>query len=367
MDKLFGGLSKLIKLDNVVIDNHMFRLHYKFTVALLIAFSLIVTSRQYIGDPIDCISRDDIPSNLLDTFCWIHSTFSIVGAWNKTVGVHVPYPGVDKSTPDEKRVYHKYYQWVCFVLFLQAILFYIPRYIWKIAEGNKIRALIMELDCPILPDEKKVERRKLLVNYLIANLHLHGFYAFQYFFCEFLLLVNVLSQMYLIDRFLGGEFSTYGYSVLAFSEWDPAVRYDPMIRVFPRLAKCTFHRYGSSGDIQKHDAMCILPINIINEKIYVFLWFWFNVLAFITSIVLTYRCALWIWPQTRASVLKSRARLTAPEYLDIVLSHCRMGDWFLLDVLCKNMEPTNYRDLIADLAKKLDTRYNGKVGGHELV
>ena len=24
---------------------------------------------------------------------------------------------------------------------------------------------------------------------------------------------------------------------------------------------------------QKHDALCMLPINVVNEKIYVFLWF----------------------------------------------------------------------------------------------
>ena len=27
---------------------------------------------------------------------------------------------------------------------------------------------------------------------------------------------------------------------------------------------------------------CVLPINIINEKIYIFMWFWFAVLAIIT-------------------------------------------------------------------------------------
>jgi hypothetical protein len=41
--------------------------------------------------------------------------------------------------------YHKYYQWVCFVLFLQAALFYIPRYLWKSSEGGKIRMLVQEL------------------------------------------------------------------------------------------------------------------------------------------------------------------------------------------------------------------------------
>ncbi len=46
------------------------------TVIVFIMASLLVTSRQYFGDPIDCIV-DDIPGNVMDTYCWIHSTFSI--------------------------------------------------------------------------------------------------------------------------------------------------------------------------------------------------------------------------------------------------------------------------------------------------
>ena len=47
-----------------------------------------------------------------------------------------------------------------------------------------------------------------------------------------------------------------------------------MIYIFPRMTKCTFHKFGASGEVEKHDALCILPLNIVNEKIYIFLWFW---------------------------------------------------------------------------------------------
>jgi hypothetical protein len=39
-----------------------------------------------------------------------------------------------------------------------------------------------------------------------------------------------------------------------------------MTRVFPRMAKCIYRKFGASGTIQTHDALCILPINVINEK-----------------------------------------------------------------------------------------------------
>ena len=31
------------------------------------------------------------------------------------------------------------------------------------------------------------------------------------------------------------------------------------------MTKCTFHKFGTSGEIEKHDAMCILPLNIGNH------------------------------------------------------------------------------------------------------
>ena len=38
-------------------------------------------------------------------------------------------------------------------------------------------------------------------------------------------------------------------------------------KVFPRLTKCTFYNYGASGTLQAHDALCVLGLNIINEKV----------------------------------------------------------------------------------------------------
>jgi hypothetical protein len=48
-------------------------------------------------------------------------------------------------------------------------------------------------------------------------------------------------------------------------EEDPEDRVDPMSRIFPRVTKCTFNKFGPSGSIQRRDAMCVLPVNIINE------------------------------------------------------------------------------------------------------
>ena len=52
---IFSQFSGFLKFDKVCIDNNVFRLHYKATVMVLVCASVLVTSRQYIGDPIDCM------------------------------------------------------------------------------------------------------------------------------------------------------------------------------------------------------------------------------------------------------------------------------------------------------------------------
>ena len=67
---------------------------------------------------------------VMDTYCWIHSTFSVDSRLIGEDGYDRAHPGVAPPTDlDEGKEfrYHKYYQWVCFTLFFQALLFYIPR------------------------------------------------------------------------------------------------------------------------------------------------------------------------------------------------------------------------------------------------
>ena len=98
---IFRGLKNLIKVSHIHIDSSVFRLHYSITVMILLAFSLIVTTRQYVGNPIDCIHTKDIPEDVLNTYCWIHSTYTLHSAHFKKPGIDVPHPGVAGSSKDE--------------------------------------------------------------------------------------------------------------------------------------------------------------------------------------------------------------------------------------------------------------------------
>lgn len=63
----------------------------------------------------------DIPEDVLNTYCWIHSTYTVVDAFMKKQGQEVPFPGIDNSQArGQLTIKHtKYYQWVAFTLFFQ--------------------------------------------------------------------------------------------------------------------------------------------------------------------------------------------------------------------------------------------------------
>ena len=52
---IFLRLKTLIKVSHIHIDSSVFRLHWCISSVILLTFSVIVTTRQYVGNPIDCI------------------------------------------------------------------------------------------------------------------------------------------------------------------------------------------------------------------------------------------------------------------------------------------------------------------------
>ena len=42
---------------------------------------------------------------------------------------------------------------------------------------------------------------------------------------------------------------------------------NPMCEVFPKVAACNYHRYGMGGRVDGRNAICILGLNMINDKV----------------------------------------------------------------------------------------------------
>lgn len=162
MLKSFENIKGYVKISitKVIIDDIVFKLHYRATFLILMVSTVLVTQRQFIGEHIKCISDAGVKLEVINTFCFFSSTFTVVRSrLNHHFSVHglqfdfrnskaknfdesaliagyLPHPGIGTFVEGEDDiVYHAYYQWVPFVLFVQAISFYIPHFIWKNKEG----------------------------------------------------------------------------------------------------------------------------------------------------------------------------------------------------------------------------------------
>ena len=86
IDEMSFFMKRVKEFDQVCTDNIVFRLHYKATVNLLVAASLVLTINQLIGDPIDYIAEDDIPRGKISNICnlLVYSIFESVSLLKET-------------------------------------------------------------------------------------------------------------------------------------------------------------------------------------------------------------------------------------------------------------------------------------------
>ena len=79
INQIIDSLTGFVGWDTkYTIDGPVFNLHCKVTTIILLVFSAIISAGQFIGDPIDCVVEDfDNLASIMDTYCWIHSTFTL--------------------------------------------------------------------------------------------------------------------------------------------------------------------------------------------------------------------------------------------------------------------------------------------------
>ena len=183
-------------------------------------------------------------------------------------------------------------------------------------------------------------------------------YAMRFFAMEIVNFVNVIGQIYFIDFFLDGEFLKYGTDVFHFTGLEHEDRPDPMAVVFPKVTKCTFNKYGPSGTIEKKDGLCVLPQNIINEKMFIFIWFWLVFLAVVTGLYMIFRLSTFLSQQTRIGLIRIHGGTSCRRSdVEAILEPAsftyfeKLGDWFLLQLICKNLNILLVNDLIRHLNK----------------
>ena len=58
---------------------------------------------------------------------------------------------------------------------------------------------------------------------------------------------------------------------------------------FPLAASCDYWRWGSGGQQENINAICVLTTNMVNDKVFLILWWWFLFLAIVGALRIIYR------------------------------------------------------------------------------
>ncbi|KAF8791669.1 Innexin shaking-B like protein [Argiope bruennichi] len=278
------------------------------------------------------------------------------------VGSEVPHPGIDSTPVSPNFHFYKYYQWVYFMFFLQAILFYIPRWLWKTWEGRKMETLTGAFDNILVSELEKKKKMECLIIYIVKTWKMHNWYAAKYMICELLSLINVVGQLFILHRFFDGKFLRFGIEVVRYavsfryssaSEATGEQRMDPKIMLFPHVTRCIFRKYGKGSNIENHDALCVMTLNILNEKFYIFLWFWLVFLSLLTAMAFISNLLLLFSPLLRSHVIFIRTRSVNRRTIHELLRRGTFGDFFLLDLLSLNMDRFLFKDVITEVSTRL--------------
>lgn len=115
-----------------------------------------------------------------------------------------------------------------------------------------------------------------------------------YILVKLLYIINCVGQMFIVIQLLGAD-NTIRSNLVGFSErllnlatnkheWGGS-------KYFPHQALCPIHVPYVGVDSHLYTAICAVPVNVLHEKLYLFLWVW--ILAVLTVTLAT--TIAWIW------------------------------------------------------------------------
>lgn len=121
-------------------------------------------------------------------------------------------------------------------------------------------------------------------------------------------------------------------------------------RLFPIQAKCNFLVYGPSGTIQRSDALCIVPQNVVNDKIFVIIYIWFFVILLCAILHFIYLIAFYTIKKLRIFQV---GRMLERE---VTIRQCKqisqdgdLGLWLTLRIFRNNLSPICFQNLCNEL------------------
>lgn len=189
-------------------------------------------------------------------------------------------------------------------------------------------------------------------------------YAFGFFSCELLNPCLSILSVYLTHKFLLNQYLTYGLDVYQYYSVIPEERklqglLDPFCELFPKMAACNYHRYGMGGREDQRHAICILGLNMINDKVFVLTWLWHCFIVVMGVIRILTRTPQLVSAHVRyflvkfnlSKYFKNNAHV---KHIRHYLINCSIGDWYVLYQMSKNLNQRFFAEYLTVLALTID-------------
>ncbi|KAI6174050.1 Innexin [Aphelenchoides besseyi] len=256
-------LDFLQSLKSARLDDFVDRLHYLSATALLTFFALLIGSKQTFGEPLTCMIPSQFPDSwnkYVHQFCYVSGTYQTESEWN-----------VDAKNQTIKNSLN-YYQWVPYVIAVQAFFFYVPHLLWLCLLSLSNVDFKTTIERCVDSQKKSNADRLAVINDVATALHSSRSFnpwgkwaTLFYIMSKMLNLINVSSQLFVMNKFVGNNQFNWAWkivvSMLRDQDWHAT-------GLFPRISFCDFEK-NTLGNLQNHTVQCVLMINMLNEKAFV--------------------------------------------------------------------------------------------------
>lgn len=361
-DKIQGWLD-FLKFGDIQTDGVAFKLFSKLAVGVCFAGALLCVATQYFGDPIVCTKswNEKFSEDFVKSHCWIHGS-SWIGefggqnygsTYQKTFGCITDQETVTEDSDTS------YYQWVVFMLFIHGVLFMLPSLIWNYLEGGLMADFGTEAKSALVTADPNTLEQRLdtyTKHFKSLGTAYKNHYLASYLLCWLLNVAATILNFVLADQFLDGKFSSYGKDVIHYYGKDIDTRsneMNPLCNAFPTKVRCDISSIASSGSTNVEKPLCLLNQNIINQKIYLALWFVIVALLVVAALVAIYWVAVFTTQSLRAAQLEGMTKKgfsVREKYHSVaarqVASTSTVGEWFILTQLGSNCNSYFFRELI---------------------
>lgn len=290
MQPVINTVMRYISPHKVRLSDFIDQCSCSYTPLLLAIFVFITGTIDTFGKPINCMIPAEF-SSLWASF--VHQYCYVTGTYVKT------YPhGQDGAVIP---VYVDYYQWVPFVLMMQAIAMRLPHFIWSLGQTTSdIDFYHIHAICAKARNEGTEKRVKDVENAAIAIYEvakrrnfkgLGNLTAYLYILFKLMNIAMVIAQISFLNSFVGYNNPFWGIT-LARNTWNnnAGTNWQNDFTYFPRVAYCTFSRdfLGHYDGGLTQETRCAIGINILNEKVFLILYFWYYILLAMTIIGAVY-------------------------------------------------------------------------------